>query len=64
LLQTYFRGNDFATIKKIQPKIFYKYFSFKPITGKMIFTIKNFRLKNFHENFWFKPIPEEMIMQP
>ena len=59
MVQIYFRGNDFATIKFFG-KSFHENLWFEIIPEEMILQSKKFRLKKFDENFWFKPIPEEM----
>jgi hypothetical protein len=62
LIETYFRGNDFATIKIVDQKIFDENYWLKPIPAETILQpLKIFDQKLFDDNFWFKPIPEEMI---
>jgi len=56
LVQTYFRGNDFATIKIFDQKNLGSI----PTAGKLFCNNKNFRPKHLEANFWFEPIPEEM----
>ena len=60
MVQTCFRGNDFATIKNFQTNIFGLYL----IPRKGFYHPRNCGPKMKDENFWLKPVFEEMILQP